>query len=449
MAVSWRSGSAVIVKISTIVAASLLALLPAAAIPAQPQSGRIAFAVVVTRHGVRSISKAPPQYSWADWQPVAPSYLTARGYRLMTYMGQFYRVYFGANGISLSCSPPNVYLYADKDQRTLETGLALIEGMCGKADAMTMHHAADLSKGTDDPLFDAAGWAASEHRIDAAASSDAVEAAAPKPPSDIVTQHAAEFAGLQKVLDARCGGTCAPATGGTSSLDDSDGLTELGGPLKTASGYAEDLFLEYAQCNPDASPDLADAMRLHVLAYDVNARNRYNPVVRGGTLFAHIVGMLEAKAGRAHSGVESPDINRDDVVMFSGHDTQLGALGGILDAHWQPGGGIVADDMPPGSALIFELYKTPSNQYRVRMRFAYETMEQFHHYKLVENGTSSVPVRFAGCEGPDCSVPLERWSALSQKIENERLVQKAWTQESTDAVNLDPLVNPKWTQCSS
>lgn len=436
-------------KLSTIVAAVAIALLPAAAIPAQPQSGRLVFAVVVTRHGVRSISKAPPQYSWADWQPVAPSYLTARGYRLMTYMGQFYRVYFGANGISLSCTAPNVYLYADKDQRTLETGLALIEGMCGKADAMPMHHAADLTKATDDPLFDAAGWAASEHRIDAAASRDAVEAAAPKPPSDIVSKYAADFAGLQKVLDTRCSGTCAPVAGGASSIADDDGLTELGGPLKTASGYAEDLFLEYAQCNPDASSDLADAMRLHVLAYDVNARNSYNPLVRGGTLFAHIVGMLEAKAGRAHPGVDIPDISRDDVVIFSGHDTQLGALGGILDAHWQPGGGIVADDMPPGGALIFGLYKTSENQYRVRARFAYETMDQFHHYKLVDNGVGNVPVHIAGCDGTDCSVPLDRLSALSQKIQNQRLVRKQWTPESTDAVNLDQLYNPKWTQCAS
>ena len=40
-------------------------------------------------------------------------------------------------------------------------------------------------------------------------------------------------------------------------------------------------------------------MRLHVLAYDVNARNAYNPLVQGGTLLVHIVAMLDQKAGRA------------------------------------------------------------------------------------------------------------------------------------------------------
>ncbi len=435
-------------KFSTIVAALLLAALPAAAIPAQQQTDRLVFAVVVTRHGVRSISTTPAQYAWADWQPVAPSYLTARGYRLMTYLGQYYRLYFGSNGIPISCTAPNLYLYADKDQRTLESGLALIEGICGNRNAIPVHHAADLSSASDDALFDATRWAAANDRIDAAASRGAVMATLPKPPLQIVAQHAPEFAGLQRLLDTRCSGSCAPVTSGESAIGDKEGLSELGGPLKTASMYAEDLFLEYAQCRPDAPGDLADAMRLHVLAYDVNARNRYNALVRGGTLFAHIVGMLEAKAGRPHTDVMFPDISHDNVVIFSGHDTQLGALGGILDAHWQPDGGIVADDMPPGSALVFELYATAARDYRVRVRFTYESIEQFHHYKLIDGGVASVPVTMRGCEDSDCSVPLERLSALSRSIEREGLVRKEWTQESSDAVNFDPLLNPKWTQCS-
>lgn len=436
-------------KVVRFVIAFLLAVIPLGSSAAQQQAGRTVFAVVVTRHGVRSISKAPAQYSWADWQPVAPSYLTARGYRLMTYLGQYYRVYFDANGIPVSCTVPNVYVYADKDQRTLETGRALIDGLCGNPNAMPLHHAADLSSASDDPLFDATQWAASEHRIDAAASRAAVMAVLPKPVSGIVAQHVAAFASLQRLLDARCSGSCAPVTSGDSAVDDKEGLSELSGPVKTASTYAEDLFLEYTQCRPDAPSDLSDAMQLHVLAYDVNARNSYNPLVRGGTLFGHIVGMLEAKAGIGHGEVAIPDIARDNVVVFSGHDTQLGALGGILDAHWQPGGGLAADDMPPGGALIFELYKAASNQYRVRTHFAYETMEQMHHYKLIDGGVTSVPVRLRGCTGVDCSVSLEQLRALSRTIASKGLVRKEWTQESVDAVNLDPLLNPKWTQCSS
>ena len=426
------------------IAAALFAVIPMAAAPGKAPN-HVVFAVVVTRHGVRSITSTPPQYSWADWQPVAPGYLTARGYQLMTYMGKFYRVYFGSAGIPVSCRTPNIYLYADKDQRTLETGHALIEGLCGKPTASPMYHAADLHPSGDDPLFNAAAWAASQHRIDAAASRAAVEAALPKPPSAIVTEHASQFAQLQRILDTRCSGACVPAVDGSSVLKDKDGLSELAGPVNTASTYAEDLFLEYAQCRPNVTSDLSDVMMLHVLAYDFNERIQYNARVRGGTLFAHIVGMMEAKAGLAHADVEFPDITNDKVVIFSGHDTQLSLLGGILEAHWTPGE-FAEDDMPPSSALIFELYKY-ANEYRVRARFAYETMDQFHHYKLLDGGVASVPVKIRGCEGADCSVPLSRLSALAHSIAESGLVRKEWTAESADAVQLDPLLNPKWTQC--
>ena len=42
------------------------------------------FAVVMTRHRVRSLTHTPAAYAWPDWSPVAPGFLTAHGYRLMT-----------------------------------------------------------------------------------------------------------------------------------------------------------------------------------------------------------------------------------------------------------------------------------------------------------------------------------------------------------------------------
>lgn len=430
-----------------IVLTLLLAVAWPASAHAAPSANRDAFAVIVTRHGVRSISKAPPQYTWADWQPVAPSFLTARGYSLMTYMGQFYRVYLATHGLPVSCVSPNVYIYADTDQRTLETAQALVAGMCAKTGSIPVVHNADMPGAGDDPLFNATQWALSQHRINANASREAVMARLPSPPSAIVAAHRPDFDALQRILDARCPGTCERVAGGSTTIVDKEGLSEIAGPVKTASSYAEDLFLEYAQCRPGAVDDLAPAMRLHVLAYDVNSRNSYNALVRAGTLFAHIVAMFEAKAGMARDGIAIPDIAGDNAVFFSGHDTQLGALGGILDAHWNPGNGIVRDDMPPGSALIFEMYKRSNGEYRVRLRFAYETSQQYRHYRLVPRGTASVPVTFRGCSGPDCSVPLAHMVALVQGIENLGLVRKEWTNDSSSPVALDPLANPKWTQC--
>ena len=181
-------------------------------------------------------------------------------------------------------------------------------------------------------------------------------------------QHTDDFAAFQALLDTRCRkGGCQPTASAASSIvvatlaeanQGKDPLAGLKGPIATASTYAEDVFLEFAQCRPETQmttldgerlrADLAAGMRLHVLAYDVNARNAYNPLVRGGTLIAHVVAILDQKAGRTVlSRIKIPELTGKTLVVFSGHDTQLGALGGILSAHWSPEGGIVPDDMPP------------------------------------------------------------------------------------------------------
>src|SRR5271156_3304685 len=110
---------------------------PANAQPANDEAPAAAlvrplFTIIVTRHGVRSISNTPKQYEWADWGSGPPADLTNHGYQLMTLMGQFYRDEALAQRAPVDCSPTtkNAYVYADKDQRTLYTARALIEGLC-------------------------------------------------------------------------------------------------------------------------------------------------------------------------------------------------------------------------------------------------------------------------------------------------------------------------------
>jgi 4-phytase/acid phosphatase len=407
------------------------------------------FAVVVTRHGVRSFTHAPAAYTWPNWGPVAPGYLSAHGYRLMTYLGRYYRTYFASIGLPMACASHGTYVYADLDQRTLETGRALIEGACGSPDALALDHDAQTGPGVNDPLFDGADWLVAAGKVDTTASRAAVAAAAPTPLSAIVTQHAADFAALQSLLDARCSGTCPPANGGESTIVAKTGLAEVRGPVDAGSSYAESLFLEQAQCGPAVDPEkLAAAMRLHVLEYDVNARNAYNSLVRGGNIFAHIVGLLEEKAGLAHPDVAVPDIAHDNVALISGHDTQLGALGGILSAHWPLEHGLVPDDMPPGGALIFELYRTVAGAYRVRLQFAYETLAQLRSASALPDGIAISPVQFAGCDGADCSVPLERFAALAHSLSTRGFVQHDWTPASDANIDLAPLGDPDWTHCA-
>ncbi len=420
------------------------------------------FTVIVTRHGVRSISNTPENYEWPSWEPVKESFLTEHGYQLMTLMGDFYRndpqgaFYRDAPGaLRAECKNHGVFVYADKDQRTLLTAQALVKGLCPD-DALPIFHEKDLS--ASDPIFNGAAWLAERRRVNAAASSRAVGAVAGSPPSTIVMSHAKEFSMLQRILDTRCGARCAPVARGASAIAVKNDLAGLGGPLATASSYAEDLFLEYAQCrpigqmtnDPKFQTDLEAAMRLHVLAYDVNARDAYNPLVRGATLLAHIVGMLDQKAGRHLGNVDIPSLDgKTTLVIFSGHDTQLGALGGILDAHWKPEGGIVPDDMPPGSALIFDLIGAPDDKYNVRVRFAAMTLEQFRATTRIkgDGGVKTTDVTFTGCANAPCALPLEQFESLALTLEALGFVDDAWTPDTSDAVKLDELKDPEWTNC--
>lgn len=126
---------------------ALLLVAASAATPAAIERGTAVFAVVMTRHGVRSFTKTPPQYTWPDWAPVAPGYLSAHGYTLVAQLGRYYRAYFTSIGLSMGCGSRGTYVYADVDQRTLETGRALIDGACGSPDALPLYHEARMGPG--------------------------------------------------------------------------------------------------------------------------------------------------------------------------------------------------------------------------------------------------------------------------------------------------------------
>ena len=413
--------------------------------------------VIVTRHGVRSFSSTPHNYDWPSWGEVEPSFLTNRGYDLMKQMGVFYAGLHPA-----ACKDKTAFVYADKDQRTLYTAEALVKGLCGASELIPVYREQDLE--VEDPIFNAVGWLAQKGRVDTAQSKNAVVGAAGEPFSAVLLTHSEDLSRLQQLLDKRrCGddAPCAPVAYGATVIAQ-QGLAELKGPLTTASTYAEDLFLEYAQCRRAAEmapglskaslePDLEAAMRLHVLAYDVNARHAYNPLVRGGTLFAHIVAMLDKKIGRVPGDIATPDMVGPEttLVILSGHDTQLGALGGILQAHWKPDDrtGIVPDDMPPGSALLFELFHTQSGRYHVGLRFAAMTLAQFRAGEPIAGGVKTTSVTFTGCESLECTVPIEQFESLAQSLEDRGFVDDAWAAPSILGVVLSPLVDPPWTKC--
>ena len=146
------------VKNSHLIAAILAVLIGASpAVAAPPQ---LKYVVIVSRHGVRAPTWDTAhlnQYSaepWPQWG-VQPGDLTPHGRAAIELMGAYYRDWLSGERLinPEGCQDAGrIYIWADKDERTLETGRAFAESMmpgCGLA----IHS----QPGKTDPIFSGVG----------------------------------------------------------------------------------------------------------------------------------------------------------------------------------------------------------------------------------------------------------------------------------------------------
>jgi histidine phosphatase superfamily protein (branch 2) len=105
---------------------------------AQPQSGKLKMAVIVTRHGVRpplSNDTSSPYArdiwpSLTEWGARCPGDLTPTGYNLAKLIGRYYSDhYIGKGLLPNSCPDQKTYIWADNEERTMETSKALAQGL--------------------------------------------------------------------------------------------------------------------------------------------------------------------------------------------------------------------------------------------------------------------------------------------------------------------------------
>jgi 4-phytase/acid phosphatase len=96
----------------------------------------------------------------------------------------------------------------------------------------------------------------------------------------------------------------------------------------------------------------------------------------------------------------------DRALFLIGHDTNLENIAGALHLTWIADGR--RDDTPPGSSLVFELWKKPTGDYFVRAYFTTQTLEQMRFSTVLtpNNPAVRVPVFIPSCSGDDFSCPL-------------------------------------------
>jgi 4-phytase / acid phosphatase len=361
-----------------------LAALPVA-LHAQAAKPELKYVVIVSRHGVRSPTwdaERLHQYSsqpWPDWR-VAPGELTPRGFQLIKLMGGYYREWLSSEHLlaDKSClDAKRIYIWADTDQRTLETGRAFAESLlpgCG-----IMVHSEQ--GGRTDPIFSGVGTADPEQSF------RAIQARLGADPRKLVTEHRGALDALEFILTE---GKTAPKmleppseVGVTRSAK----AVELTGPFNVGSTLSENLLLEYTNGFQGADlgwgrltrQKLQQALELHAVYTDLMRRTPYLATVRSSNLLAHVLRSMEqAVSGTPMSGaIGQPG---DKLLVLSGHDTNLSNIAGMLGLTWTLPG-YQPDDTPPGGALIFSLWRAPSSggdggAYFIKARYVAQTLDQ-------------------------------------------------------------------------
>jgi 4-phytase / acid phosphatase len=408
----------------------LLAGAPAS-LPAPQKGGgdaRLQFVVILSRHGVRSPTGDASQYeaysraAWPAWD-VPPGNLTQHGYELMRTFGAWDRTQWAREGLltPAGCADAaRVAIVSDSDQRTRETGRALAEGMfpqCAPA-------VRALDEGTPDPLFHPlhAGVGPADPPGDAQTLAAAMVQRAGGSAENLTERLHPQLAAMDRIL-ATCG-TPEPDHTRKSLFDvpasvgagHGDHGVELRGPVNTAASLSENFLLEYTQGLPRQQvgwgcvdeTTVRSLIALHTAAFDVEQRTPGAARMQASNLLDHIRRALDqAATGRADAA--APDDAGDRALFLIGHDSNLASVAALLDLHWDADGR--RDDTPPGSALVFELWKRRgTGEPFVKVYFMTQTLEQMRTGERLTAQDSPVRVEL---QIPGCAEPCS-WDAFAR-----------------------------------
>lgn len=398
-----------------------------------PAGGELRLAIILTRHGVRSpieTNESLAQYSsqpWPKWE-VAPGIQTPRGNKLIAFMGDYYRErYMGAGLLSgdPSRDGPLVFIRADNDQRTIETGRILGKELvpAGEPDV----HA--VPPGTPDPLF--RPLAAHLGHPDRSLAAAAILGRMGGDPRNAERAYAAQIAELKGVLfgagGAAPGGS--PLESPTEIHPGQDSyLVRWKGSLLAALFCTDSFLLEYADGMPASDVGwgrvdgrvLTDLLALHELFFDLNERTRYPAQVGGSNLASHIVDTLEQAAlGQPVTGALGSTDGR--MVVIVGHDSNIANIGGLLDLDWWVPG-TPMNPVLPGGALVLELWRRGGEKggFFVRASYVAQTLEQMREATPLSRETPPArsPIFIPGCSGPgpDFDAPLSSFVRQARRV---------------------------------
>jgi 4-phytase/acid phosphatase len=418
------------VLVFAFVSAFLAAIVPAAAqIPIPPgwQAERV---VALGRDGVHAPLQTEPEKRvatpWPVW-PVQPGFLTPHGAELMRLMGGYYRALQGGRGLTQTddCPPAGtVAAWTDNDQRSRETGTALLLGMYPRCANVTPRSQADLT--TPDLLFHPRPTASCP--MDANSNRAALLARIGGDFSSVLREYAPQLSLMQATLcpPALAGGQtrCGLSAEAPAVQPRPDGQLALTGPIAIGSAAAETFAMESAEGLPanqvawgrlSGDAAIRDLLKIHRLEIDLAEKTLPIAQQRGSSLLSQIVMTLQD----GHKFPGAPNIAEPvRLAILIGHEANVAHIERLLNLGWQ-GPGLQANEASPGSALAFELFREVSTGRRyVRLAHFAQTPEQMRQatvLSLAERpGVAVVDLPACAAFAYQQSCPLERFVEIAR-----------------------------------
>lgn len=397
------------------------------------QTPELRMVIVLTRHGVRSplsTSTSSPYASqqWpslADWHVTCPGDLTPRGKDLVKQMGIFYHAYYADKGLLPpvnQCPSSKVYIWSDNVERTLHTAKALTEGMSNGVSGCMMpvnslpytpapHSGPNqcTAKNPTDYFFHPLSDPLLKQSIDPAQIA-AVAKNINQQVSQLLKTYHSSLQAMQNTLGCcdvkECNGSKPCTLFNLNSQATASG-TSLAwkGTFSESSTAAENFLLEYGNgmpCNLDGwglvtynNPDCDGGQlfrqmeELHALYFDKMNHDGYMGQIQGSNLANQILQRLQ-------------QVGPAPFVIYSGHDTDVASVAGLLNLNWSLPD-LPDNDTPPAGALIFELWggAAPETE-SVRMYYVHQTLTQLRNLEplSLKNPPNIVELKLPSCAQP-------------------------------------------------
>jgi 4-phytase/acid phosphatase len=381
--------------------------------------------------------KAPWPKLQPDWGVECCGDLTPSGKQLVRLMGAYYRDYYASRLLLPGCPDKQVNIWADNEERTMETGWELAKGLDGGLPGCNIivhsvgykpQHCStspgdkfcQRAKPTD-PLFHLPStYAPDKKRM------KAIAADINRRYNQLVAKYSKQLEALQKTL---CPSeNCLLNPDKPASAD--DGKLSWEGRFSTGSTAAEIFLLEYANGMPcekvgwgrvifnssDCSgpgPLFRDMQEIHTAYFQETQRAPYIAQMQGFNLLNEIASRLKQGAG--------PAAPEQKLVIFAGHDTNIANIAAILGLSWKLPD-LPENDTPPAGALVFELYKDPRQSgYSLHVRYVYQRLKQLRTKAKLTLACPPqwIDVAVLSCKNDDCDIRKLDKTAFKPAIDQQ------------------------------